>query len=151
MRYLIGFGNYTASDDSIGVRLVEAIAERGLDAGFRALDLATNSLNLLAYLQPDTEAVLIVDSARMGEPPGTVRFFAPADVHGRTPQGGLSTHEGDVLQVLQLAASLGYPVPRILVMGIEPASVEPGIALSPALADRFEEYLAAAVAKVLSI
>ncbi len=151
MRYLIGFGNYTASDDSIGVRLVEAIAERGLDAGFRAVDLATNSLNLLAYLQTDTEAVLIVDSARMGEPPGTVRFFAPADVHARTPQGGVSTHEGDVLHVLELAASLGYPAPRLLIMGIEPASVAPGIGLSPPLAERFEEYVVTAVGKVLGM
>jgi hydrogenase maturation protease len=151
MRYLVGFGNYTASDDGIGVRLVEAIAERGLDVGFRALDLATDSLDLLAYLRRDTEAVLIIDSARMGEPAGAVRFFAPSEVGGRPAQGGLSTHEGDVLQVLDLAASLGYPIPRILIMGIEPATVEPGLELSPALERRFEEYLQAALAKVVSI
>ena len=29
VRYLVGFGNYTARDDSIGVRIVEHISEHG--------------------------------------------------------------------------------------------------------------------------
>jgi hydrogenase maturation protease len=148
MRYLVGFGNYTARDDGIGVRVVEHIAARGLDRGFRALDLATNSLNLLSYLQPETEAMLIVDSARMDEAPGTVRFFAPSEVETRKTQAGFSTHEGDVLKVLDLAAQLNYPIPRILIMGVEPASTDSGVGLTKALEDRFQEYVEAAIARL---
>jgi hydrogenase maturation protease len=148
VRYLVGFGNYTSRDDSIGVRIVEHISERGLEQGFRALDLATNSLSLVSYLEPHTEAILIIDSARMNEAPGTVRFFAPSEVDTRKTQSGFSTHEGDVLKVLELAARLNYLIPRILIMGIEPASIEGGIGLSKALEDRFQEYVEAGIARV---
>jgi hydrogenase maturation protease len=148
MRYLIGFGTYTARDDSIGLRIVEHIAERGLDRGFRVLDLSANSLNLLTYLTAETEAVLIVDSAKMGLSAGDVRVFAPAEVETRKETAGFSTHEGDVLKVLELARLMGYPAPPILIMGIEPVSVESGIGLSAALESRFAEYVAAALERL---
>ncbi|MBP1603159.1 MAG: hypothetical protein H6Q09_331, partial [Acidobacteria bacterium] len=40
MRYLIGIGNYNSGDDGIGPRVVEEIEARGLEEGFRAIDLS---------------------------------------------------------------------------------------------------------------
>jgi hypothetical protein len=59
--------------------------------------------------------------------------------------GTMSTHEGDLLKVLEFAVSLGEPLAPITIMGIEPAEVanEPG--LSAPLAERFDEYVDAAV------
>jgi len=148
VRYLVGFGNYTACDDSVGLRIVEYIAEHGLEQGFRALDLSTNSLNLVSYLRPDTEAILIVDSARMGMAPGEVRFFTPEQVESRKAPERLSTHEGDVLKVLELARELGYPMPPIVFMGIEPERVTSEIGLSKALVERLPAYAAAAIARL---
>lgn len=148
MRYLVGFGNYTSYDDSIGLRIVEHIAERGLEQGFRALDLSTNSLDLVSYLNADTEAVLIVDSARMGMAPGEVHFFTPEEVESRKEPGHLSTHEGDVLKVLELARAMGYPEPPILIMGIEPERVTSEIGLSKALEERLPGYAAAAITRL---
>jgi hydrogenase maturation protease len=145
MRYLVGFGTYTASDDAIGVRVIEHVAKHGLDRGFRAIDLSSNSLNLVSYLEPATDAILIVDSARMGLSPGEMRLFAPDQVETRKVTGGLSTHGGDVLKVVELARATGYPIPRILIMGIEPATLAPGIGLSPALEARIPAYAEAAV------
>ncbi len=48
MRYLIGLGNYMAGDDAVGLRIVEEIAAKGLEHGFRAVDLSSNSLNLVS-------------------------------------------------------------------------------------------------------
>ncbi len=151
MRYLIGVGNCTASDDGVGPRIVELIAEQGLEHGFRAIDLSGDTFSLVSYLEPATEAILVVDSALMGLPPGEARFFSPADVDVRTPPAGLSTHESDILAVLELARAIGYPVPPLAVMGIEPATVEPGMSLSPAIADRVPGYAAAAIERLLSM
>jgi hydrogenase maturation protease len=148
VRYLVGFGNYTAYDDSIGLRIIEYIAERGLEHGFRALDLSTNSLNLVSYLDPDTKAILIVDSARMGMAPGETRFFTPRDVESQKQPGHLSTHEGDVLKVLELARAMQYPTPPIVIMGIEPESVRGEIGLSKTLQERLPAYAAAAIARL---
>ena len=80
VRYLIGIGNYYGRDDSIGLRVAEHIGERGSTRGFRAVDLGGNLLDLVHYLDAETEQVLIVDSARMGLAAGDFAFFAPEQV-----------------------------------------------------------------------
>jgi hydrogenase maturation protease len=145
VKYLIGVGNYTAGDDAIGLRIVEEIATKGLEHGFRAIDLSSNSLNLVSYLAPDTEAILIVDSAKMGLAPGEVRFFGPDEAATKKGLAGFSTHEGDVMGVLELARAVGYAVPRLRFMGIEPERVDAGTGLSATIGDRTDAYVAAAI------
>jgi hydrogenase maturation protease len=145
VRYLIGIGNYYGRDDSVGLRIAEHIGEAGLDRDFRAVDLGGNLLDLVHYLDAESEAVLIVDSARMGLAPSEFAFFTPEQVATRKQLAGLSTHEGDLMKVLEFAASLRDTLPPITILGIEPAELadEPG--LSPQLEARFAEYVAAAV------
>lgn len=148
MRYLIGLGNYTASDDAVGVRVVEHIAAQGLGRDFTTIDLGARSLDLVAYLGPETTAILLVDAADIGLVAGEYRFFEPAAVETQKPLSGMSTHEGDILRVLALARTTGVPIPPLLIMGIQPHSLAPGIGLSPALESRLEEYAAAAARKL---
>jgi hydrogenase maturation protease len=145
VRYLIGIGNYYGLDDSIGLRIAETIGERGLDRGFQAIDMGGNLFDLVHYLGGDSEQVLIVDAARMGREPGHYEFFEPADVTTRKRGAGMSTHEGDLMKVIEFAESLGGVLAPVTVMGIEPALLgnEPG--LSPLLQSRFEDYVAAAL------
>ena len=145
MRYLIGIGTYNGLDDSIGLRVAERVAEEGLDRDFTALELGGNLLDLLHYLDGDTEHILLVDSARMGLPPGAHAFFEPEQVESRKQLAGFSTHEGDVLKVLALAESLGQMLPPITILGIEPELIAEGMELSEALETRLDEYVAVAV------
>ena len=149
LRYLIGVGTYAAFDDSIGLRIVELIAEGGLEQGFRAIDLSGNTVNLLNYLEPDTEHILIVDGAKMGRKAGEYEFFKPEDVETKKELSGLSTHEGDLLKVLELARQLKYPIPPITFMGIEPETIKNEMGLSAALQARLDEYVSAAVRRCL--
>ena len=151
MRVLIGVGNYSACDDGIGLRIIEHIAEKGLDKGFRAVDLSSNSLNLFSYLHSGTEALLIVDSAKMGEKPGDYLFFEPSAARSRKKLAGLSAHEGDVIKVLELAREMKAPIPPMLIMGIEPKSLKGGMGLSKALENRVPEYASAAIGKLFEI
>jgi hydrogenase maturation protease len=148
VRYLVGIGNYYGFDDSIGLRIAETIGDRGLDRDFRAVDLGGNLLDLVHYLGAEVEQVLIVDSARMGCAPGEFAFFTPDDVASRKRTQGFSTHEGDLLKVLEFAASLGeaQPLAPITIMGIEPAEIKDEPGLSAPLAERFDHYVDAAVA-----
>ena len=151
MRFLLGVGNYSACDDGIGLRIIEHIAEKGLEKGFCAVDLSSNALNLFSYLDPGAEALLIVDSAKMGGRPGEYRFFEPKAARSRKRLSGLSTHEGDVLRVLELARRMQAPIPSILIMGIEPGSLNPGMRLSDDLERRLPEYASAAIRKLLEM
>lgn len=145
VRYLIGIGNHQGFDDSIGLRVAEAVAERGLDRDFCAIELGGNLIDLLHYLGTDTEMVLLVDSARMGLSPGDFAIFTPAEVTSEKRLAGFSTHEADLLGVLDLAEALAAPLPDIRILGIEPVSMLPEAGLSDELAARFGEYVSAAV------
>ena len=145
MRYLIGTGNYTGFDDSIGLRVAETIAEDGVDHGFRVIDLGGNLLDLVHYLDSGTDTVLIVDCARMGMEPGEYLLFAPDQVKTRKELGGVSTHEADLLRVLDLAASLGRELPTVTILGIEPEEIRAEVGLSATLANRMGEYVRAAL------
>jgi hydrogenase maturation protease len=151
VRYLIGLGNYTAGDDAVGVHVVEHVVANGLERGFTAVDLSTNALNMVSYLGPETEAVVVVDAASLGLEPGEYRFFSPDEVETQKELAGLSTHEGDPLKVLDLAAGAGYPIPPLVIMGIEPSAMASGIGLSEQLAERVPAYAAAAIERLLRL
>ena len=145
MRYLVGVGNYMAGDDAVGPRVVEHVVVNGLARGFEAVDLSTDALRLVAYLNAATEAVLVIDAAQLGLAPGDYRFFSPDEVETQKELSGLTTHEGDVLKVLDLARDAGYAIPPVAIMGIEPYDMESGIELSACLAERVPAYAAAAI------
>jgi hydrogenase maturation protease len=151
LRYLIGLGNYTAFDDSVGVRLIEHVVSHGLERGFRAIDLGANPLNLVAYLDPATTAILLVDAAHMGLAPGDTKSFWPDEVVSAKKVGGLTTHEGDVLKIVEIARAAGQHVPRLAFFGIEPALVKNEIGLSKILTARLGAYAHEAIACLLQL
>ena len=148
MRYLVGVGSYMAGDDAVGPRVVEHVVANRLDRGFVAVDLSTDALSLVAYFDADTEAVLVVDAAHVGLAPGDFRFFSPHEVETQKELTGLTTHEGDVLKVLELARAAGYSIPPFAIMGIEPYDMGNGFTLSECLAERVPAYAASAIERL---
>jgi len=134
-----------AGDDAVGPRVVEHVVVNGLERDFEAVDLSTDALRLVAYLNAETEALLVIDAAQLGLPPGDYRFFSPDEVETQKELSGLTTHEGDVLKVLELARDAGLPIPPVAIMGIEPYDMESGIELSECLGARVPAYAAAAI------
>ncbi len=142
-KYLIGVGNETMTDDGVGPRVARAVADHAASLGFEAVVSGHDTLGLLAYFEETTEMILFIDCARMGLRPGDWVCFSPDDVETTKPLQRFTTHEGDLLRIVGLASQMGGAMPRVTILGIEPESMEPGLALSPALQARFEEYLAA--------
>lgn len=143
MKYVIGIGNFNMSDDAVGLKLVETISERGLDRGFEPVSLPHDIFTLLSYFNEDTEKIVIVDSVDFVGKPGDFLVFSPSDVESRKSIKPLTTHEGDVLKIITMGQSLGYPMPPIAIVGIQPLSHAQGLELSGVLKERFEEYLSA--------
>ncbi len=148
-RYLIGVGNETMTDDGVGPRIAEALSQQVREHGFESVVIGHDTVGTLAYFDEDTERIVFVDCVRMGKPPGDWARFSPEDVETRkATERAVTTHEGDLLKVIQLARQLGCPIPPITIVGIEPGRIEPGLDLSPELQARFDEYLSAVVAAV---
>lgn len=148
MRYIIGIGNYSMADDSIGLRIVEHIAQNGLAQGFEAIDIADDGMRLIFYLKKETEKIVLIDAVDLGLAAGECRLFKPKDVETTKEMQRLTTHEGDIMRILEFGKNLGYPIPPITILGIQPGSLEPVMELSPALQERFDLYLKTALDEI---
>jgi hydrogenase maturation protease len=140
---VLGLGNPLMADEGVGVCLIERLAESA--AAYPAVDFidaGTGGLALLHHLEGRRKAILI-DCAFMEEPPGTIRRFTPDEVRSTKVLAHQSLHETDVLRVIAMARQLGQAPEEIVVLGIQPERIEPGLSLSPALMDRMDEYVSA--------
>jgi hydrogenase maturation protease len=128
---VLGVGNPLMSDDGVGQRLLEALAARvPALGGVEYLDAGTLGLMLLPRVER-CDALLALDAAQVSGAPGEVRVFEGAELDAflRTPRCGV--HElglRDLLDAARLTDSL--PARRALV-GVQPAKLGWGTALSP--------------------
>ena len=116
-----GIGNIFQGDDAFGVEVVRNLQLHPIAQGVRVIDFGIRGLDLAYALQDGYETVILVDAFSHGQAPGTVYVVEP-DIQAQTsslahvPDG----HEMDPVRVLQLAASMGRPLPKVLLVGCEP-------------------------------
>ncbi len=137
---IFGLGNPLMTDEGIGIHVLETIERRGdLPAGVEMIDLGTGGMRLLHQVEGRSK-LIFVDCACMGESPGTLRRFRPDEARSKKDGARRSLHEGDLLETLKLAQELGSLTGEVVIFGIEPQEIAPGLELSPALARQLEEY-----------
>ena len=118
-----GIGNVFLGDDGFGVALADRLARRALPAGVQVVDYGIRGMDLAYALHDGWDAVLLLDATPRGRPPGTLYVIEPDPAQAR---GAFDAHGMNPLVVLGLAAALGGPLPRILVVGCEPQTVMRG-------------------------
>jgi hydrogenase maturation protease len=127
MILVAGIGNMFFGDDGFGVAVAHRLAgspprsSRVEDYGIRALHLAFALLDA-----PDL--CIIADCMARGGAPGTLYVVEPdLGVQGTVPDA----HGMNLPIVFAAVRELGGAMPRTLVVGCEPADIEPRIGLSP--------------------
>jgi hydrogenase maturation protease len=118
-----GVGNIFLGDDAFGVEVVRELARRPQPDGVRVADFGIRGLDLTYALLDGYEAVILVDATPRGAAPGTLYVLeveppAPDEAGGELAVEG---HNLDPARVLRLAAAMGSPVRRLLVVGCEPS------------------------------
>ncbi len=130
---ILGVGNLLLSDEGVGVQVIQRLQERyRLPDNVQVLDGGTLGMDLLYYLE-GVETLLIVDAVETGRPPGTLIRLAgnavPAFLSVK-----LSPHQVGVPDMLFAARLKGSEPPDIVLWGVQPASLDIGLELSPAVA-----------------
>ena len=148
MKYIFGFGTYTRGDDSIGLRIVEYIQNNNLETNFKAVDIGNDNYLFLTYFTEDVENMLIIDAADIALDPGDFLIFSPDDVVSKKTINNISTHEGDVIKSIEFAKKLGYPIPRIKILGIQPKNLDFNKEISQELKNNFQIYINAALEEI---
>jgi hydrogenase maturation protease len=118
-----GIGNVFLADDGFGVVLAERLAARPLPPGVEVVDYGIRGMDLAYALGEGWDAVVLLDAAPTGRPPGTLSVIEP-DLELVEPS--IDAHGMDPVKVIGLARALGGPLPRTLVVACAPAVVMSG-------------------------
>jgi hydrogenase maturation protease len=118
-----GVGNVFLGDDGFGVVLAVRLAARPLPAGVEVVDYGIRGMDLAYALGEGWDAVVLLDAAPTGRPPGTLSVIEP-DLELVEPS--IDAHGMDPVKVLGLAQALGGPLPRTLVVACAPEVVPTG-------------------------
>ena len=138
---VVALGNPLMGDEGIGPALLERLRKHPLfSSQVDLLDTAGSILNALHALK-GKHKVVFLDCALMGLRPGDYRRFLPSQAQSGKTLPGLSLHEGDLLGMLETARLLGESAKEVVIFGIEPERVEPGIGLSATLTARMGQYV----------
>ncbi|MFG3658758.1 hydrogenase maturation protease [Streptomyces sp. NPDC047706] len=141
-----GVGNIFLGDDGFGVEAARLLSARQLPAGVEVADIGIRGVHLAYQLLDGYDTLVLLDATARGGKPGTLYVIDAAEPGSRRPPEGvpLDGHRMSPDAVLALLDTLcagtgAQPPRRTLVVGCEPATVEEGIGLSPAVAAALPE------------
>jgi hydrogenase maturation protease len=141
---LIGVGNRWRGDDAAGLVVAAAVAARRRTK-VEVLEHEGEPLELIEACQGADE-VWMVDAVSSDAPAGTLHRFEAGDQPLPSALFRVSTHRLGLAEALELARTLGRLPPRVVVHGIEGARFDPGLPLSPEVADAAERLTRTLVA-----
>ncbi|MBF0263908.1 MAG: hydrogenase maturation protease [Gammaproteobacteria bacterium] len=164
MNYIAGLGQFMRGDDGIGIHVIEYLEANYPPSGhYQIIDLSDNIWSLLPFLVQATDKILIIDCSYMGKVAGEYTLFTVDNIIDEMTEGEMTedriertefteakvemgaSHVTSIRQFLQLAEKSGNYVPDILIMGIEPETVDYSVELSKALQQQLPKYAAIAV------
>ncbi|NWG21800.1 MAG: HyaD/HybD family hydrogenase maturation endopeptidase [Chloroflexi bacterium] len=144
---VLGLGNMILRDEGVGVRAVGRLAERyRLPEDVALLDGGTIGLGLLPYLEGVTH-LLIIDTVQHGRSPGAIVRLQNEQI----PQAlalKLSMHQAGLQELLAALSLQGHLPPHVVLWGIEPLVIEPGLELSEPVAQSLDALVDSVTAEL---
>ncbi|QRP45720.1 hydrogenase maturation protease [Amycolatopsis sp. FDAARGOS 1241] len=124
-----GIGNVFLGDDGFGVEVVKALEDEVLPAWVQIADYGVSGLHLAYDLLGGYDTTILLDATPHGREPGTLSLIE-ADTEDLSAVPEIDAHGMRPEAVFTLLRMLGGDAGRVLVVGCEPRSVEPGMGLS---------------------
>jgi hydrogenase maturation protease len=145
---VVGIGNILMHDEGLGVRAVERLrAAYVLPPEVEVLDGGTLGMYLLPRLEGVTH-LLICDAVQTGGAAGAL-VRLEGDAIGAVLSPKMSMHQLGLQDLLALASLQGTLTAHVVVWGMEPAVVELGLALSPAVSLQLDALMQALVRELI--
>ncbi|MCF8167840.1 MAG: HyaD/HybD family hydrogenase maturation endopeptidase [Rhodoferax sp.] len=144
---VLGIGNILLSDEGVGVRVIERLEQRyRLPPELEVIDGGTCGMEMLEQLE-DLDALIVVDCVRCGQAPATPVLLKDDDVpvFFKTK---LSPHQVSLSDVLASLEFTHRAPRRTVIVGMQPASMDLGMELTPAVAARLDELLNMSLAEL---
>lgn len=132
---VIGLGNTLYTDEGVGIHVLPLLEE--ILAGTENIEIIEGSTDGIRLLGPveDTDQLILLDSINGGEPPGHLYTVEREDIPAYC-NVKMSVHQLGFQEVL-FAARIRERLPaRMVLFGVQPASLEFGIGLSDTVRGR---------------
>jgi hydrogenase maturation protease len=143
---ILGLGNVLIGDDAFGPHVVRRFdAEYEVDPQVEVLDFGTPGFDLAPFLM-DAQRVIIVDTVKAEAAPGTICHYDKADILRRPlTRARVNPHDPGLKDTLLLLDLQGAAPAEVHFIGVVPASVKTGIAISDAVRAAVPGAIAAVV------
>jgi hydrogenase maturation protease len=144
---ILGIGNILLSDESVGVRALEALnATYRLPPEVSLIDGGTSGMELLEDIE-GVDLLIVLDAIRANRAPGTVIRLGGDEVPVFF-RAKLSPHQIGLSDVLANLEFLGRAPREVVVLGVEPLRLDTSLDLSEPVAARLPDLVNLAVAEL---
>jgi hydrogenase 3 maturation protease len=131
---VVGIGNRLRRDDGAGPHVIDSRRPQSSGCWIDAGVAPENFLEPIARTDPD--AILLIDAVNFGGPPGACRLIEPS----ATDMLAISTHAGSLSMLAKYLSSRTGA--RLLLVGIQPDSIDAGEGLSEPVASSVQALAA---------
>jgi hydrogenase maturation protease len=143
---VLGLGNTLHSDDGVGPRAIERLkTETRVPVDAKLIEGGTLGLELLTYVW-DCSYLLVLDAVDTGRPPGTMVRMSGEGLDALPSQG--SVHQLGVADLLVALRALARQQPKIVLLGVQPATTDWGTELSPPVEAAMGSLIEAAITEL---
>ena len=138
---VVGLGNLILSDEGVGVHVVRRLDEAySFPDDVVLIDGGTSAIDLLDQLV-EAEHIIFIDAAQTGGSPGSIVALQGA----RLPvwfRERMSPHQIGLADLLATLSLMDHTPQSVVLIGIEPQSMELGTELTPQIDAAADEALA---------
>lgn len=132
---VLGIGNTILTDEAAGVRAAMALADAyRIPDNVQVIDGGTSGMEMIEDLS-DLDLLVVIDVVKTGAAPGTVVKIAGDDIPVFFRRK-LSPHQIALPDVLASLELLGTMPREIVVLGVEPVSLELGMEMTPTVVEK---------------
>ncbi|MGA7677796.1 MAG: HyaD/HybD family hydrogenase maturation endopeptidase [Dehalococcoidia bacterium] len=136
---VLGIGNLLLKDEGVGVHMVQKLTGIVDDANVNIIDAGTYP-DFLSLVDDSTDKLIIIDAVKAGNKPGTIYRLTLDDLDlDSVPP--ISLHDIGVSDSLKMMALLNRQPKSMVVIGIEPKTIDFGLEPSPEVEDKLSEMI----------
>jgi len=137
---IVGVGNLLLSDEGVGIHAIRALREASMPDHVKIFEFGTRGLEILEAVQGFKKAI-IIDAVRSGAPPGSIRRWELVELLDTGAPRMLNLHEIDLLTALKVGRATARLPDEVIIIGVEPKLLSPGLELSPEVKGKFQGLL----------
>jgi len=144
---VLGLGNILLGDEGVGVRVVERLQELyEFPQEVQVLDGGTLALDLLPYVE-DADRLLVIDALKIDAEPGAIARLEGDEVPAFLSVK-ISPHQMGLADLLAVARLRDRLPEQLVLWGVQPAVMRPGLELSSPVAAQVEVLVEKVVAEL---